>query len=239
MGWRQTLLCGAFVSLASCAGPARSPQASDQCHYRVSLREGAGAILDVDARCTGPEISSFSVESPGTAPFVRAWQGDTLLKVRDRSYGLIHSGRDVRIRYEVDLGEMGDEYQDFDIALHQSDAAGAAVVSPASTWLLLPEPLPAGLPVRVSVSVPRGSTFRTGLTPHGARSASGAGDYALVAQEIPVATYSAFGGLQGVTLEFPPPISCNATGYPACEKGTLEVVSLPRLVQSPASLREL
>ncbi|MGE0323155.1 MAG: hypothetical protein AB7S68_12670, partial [Polyangiaceae bacterium] len=40
------------------------------------------------------------------------------------------------------------------------------------------------------------------------------------------------------TLEFPPPISCNATGYPACEKGTLEVVSLPRLVQSPASHRE-
>ncbi|MCA9641532.1 MAG: hypothetical protein KC492_12590 [Myxococcales bacterium] len=76
------------------------------------------------------------------------------------------------------------------------------------------------------------------MTPNGARSDSGAGEYALLAQEIPVATYSAFGDLKVDTLEFPPPISCGGARQAGCEHGTLEVVSLPRLEQSPEAHRE-
>lgn len=244
MTWRETpsavLVGGALALSVGCTGPVRSPHATDRCHYRVSLRDAPSAVLDVDARCTGPELESFALDSPGTAPYVRAWQDDSPLPRVDRSFRLETTGSDVRIRYEVDLGEMGDEYQDFDVALRQSDEAGAAVVSPASTWLLLPEPLPAGLPVTVSISIPQGTRFRTGLTPSASVDrGSGAGDYELLAQEIPVATYSAFGDLKVDTLEFPPPISCKGSRGPGCEKGTLEVVSLPRLEQRPHAQREL
>ncbi|MEZ4231770.1 MAG: hypothetical protein R3B89_21525 [Polyangiaceae bacterium] len=162
MDRRWILTCGALPLLVGCAGPPRSPRSADRCHYSVELRDAPGAVLDVDARCSGPEVRSFALDAEGAAPFVRVWQGDHPLGRDQRAYILQDAGRDVRIHYEVNLAEMGDEYQDFDIALHQSDAAGAAVVSPASTWLLLPEPLPAGLPVTVSIKLPHGTKFRTG-----------------------------------------------------------------------------
>ncbi len=240
MGWPRILSSGALALLAGCGAPARTPLTSDQCHYQVTLRDAEQAVLDVDVRCSGPEIESFALDAPGAAPFVRAWQGSTQLAREQRSFRLEQRGSQVRLRYQVDLAKMGDEYQDFDIALHQSDSAGSAVVSPASTWLLLPEPLPAGLPIRVSVKLPHGSKFRTGLRRAGQLDPeSGAGDYELLAQEIPVATYSAFGDLSVQELEFPPPIGCSGSSARECQRGTLEVVSLPRLKPSAVAHREL
>ncbi len=194
----------ALLLLVSCAD-ARLPVGVGACHYRASFTQAER--VDVELVCEGPELTGLAVNLPAVTPHTRVWQGGEELSAgSDDRFSLARPGRTVRLRYQVELGALARRYDDFDVAKSQ----GGALIAPAYSWLLTPSPLPAGLPVRVEVQVPQGAEFASGL-------ASAGRGYELLAQELPVATYSAFGRLNRRTLKLP-----GREGEAA-----LEVVSLP------------
>lgn len=99
---------------------------------------------------------------------------------------------DKRLTYVVDLAHLAKHQRDFDRAVH----VGASFFAPMSNVLLVPEPLTTEIPVKVHVRAEPALAVSVGLTRDGAP-----GSYRLMAHEIPVATYFAFGKLQQRTLD--------------------------------------
>ena len=99
---------------------------------------------------------------------------------------------DKRLTYVVDLARLGRHHRDFDRALH----VGASFFAPMSNVLLVPEPLTTEIPVKVHVTADPPLAVSVGLTRDEAPDT-----YRLMAHEIPVATYFAFGKLQQRTLD--------------------------------------
>ena len=89
--------------------------------------------------------------------------------------------------------------QAFDLRDREVDRAarvGASFIGTMSSVLLVPEPLTTEIPVTVQVTAPPGVDVAVGL----AQGKSPQG-YRLMAHEIPVATYFAFGKLEQRTLD--------------------------------------
>lgn len=239
--WLLLWLCLACVG---CGPAASAPLAQGSCRYDVELRDAQDFVLDVELECDGPEISGLRSTTSAAAPFIEVRSGRQALARDADLFRLETPTRRLRLSYQVRLGELARQQQDFDLALIAQGDAGRGLVSPAYTWLLEPDPLPAGLPVSVQVRVPEGAQFATGLSAlgAGAPAQTRAQRFELVAQEIQVATYSAFGQLQVERLEFPPPISCRSAPARACAPGVLEVVTLPRAgaagAQQPTAVSE-
>ena len=99
---------------------------------------------------------------------------------------------DKRLSYTVDLSKVAGQGHDFDSAAR----FGASFVAPMSSVLLVPEPLTTEIPVSVEVTAPSSLDVAVGLT-----RGPTPGSYKLMAHEIPVATYFAFGKLQQRSLD--------------------------------------
>jgi hypothetical protein len=126
----------------------------------------------------------------------------------------------VSIRYRVDLEGIAREIDHFDVA----QRVGKSLVSPASTWLLRPEPVDVGVPVTVRVRTPPGVKFMTGLRSVG-------DGWSLEAHEIRTATYAVFGEFEQHRIEL--------KKRPELEHGDLDVAVLdaPLEVSDAALMR--
>jgi hypothetical protein len=99
---------------------------------------------------------------------------------------------DKRLTYVVDLAHLAKHQRDFDRSLR----VGASFFAPLSNVLMVPEPLTTEIKVLVHVTVEPPLVVSVGLTRDQAPDS-----YRLMAHEIPVATYFAFGKLQQRTLD--------------------------------------
>jgi hypothetical protein len=92
-----------------------------------------------------------------------------------------------KLDYEVDLATLSTRARDIDLAAHLGDS----IFAPMSNVLLTPEPLTTEIPITVHVTTEPGMSAAVGLT-----RAKATNTYQLMAHEIPVATYFAFGKLE-------------------------------------------
>lgn len=187
------------------------PPRIERCDYQVAIGEAAER-LDVTASCSG-HVTGFRVAERPMRPYVNdvtAESGERLAS-NGALFRFDDAGTRARVRYSVDLARAAEELGDFDLA----ERVGASLVAPASSFLLVPEPV-TDFPVRVSVTSRDGVAFATGLR----RDGSG---FALEAHEIPFATYSFFGRLSRETLTF--------------DGAELEVVTLDGPLATPPAVR--
>lgn len=177
----------AFV-LALLACTACRPEAARQqettirsCHYLVELSQNG--LVEVDARC----------EADGPVTF-RVAEAKVVGSVSGRVPGQAGQFRSPnrQLSYRVDLAQLAGTGHDFDRAAR----VGASFIGTMSSVLLVPEPLTTEIPITVQVSVPSGLDVAVGL-----RRDKAPQTYRLMAHEIPVATYFAFGKLQQRALD--------------------------------------
>jgi hypothetical protein len=165
-----------------------------QCDYVATLVESDPATLDVVVRCSGRELTGFTIAEPAAAAHVtrvRTASGEALTSEGYR-WELPDEDAPMAISYRVDLEGIANEVDHFDVA----ERIGRSLVSPVSTWLLRPEPLDDGVPVTLRVETPPGIQFATGLR----RAGNG---YALEAHEIRTATYAVFGKFDELHIDLP------------------------------------
>jgi hypothetical protein len=172
------LLAGA---LSGCRD-ARTPAATtiQRCHYDLALAQSG--LVQVDAQCWADGGVAFRAPSESA----RDVQGPA----PDKG-GHFHAQQG-RLRYALDLAKLSRRSNDIDGAAH----IGASFVAPLSTVLLVPEPLTTEIPVTIRVAPAPGLQVAVGLQRDTAPDS-----YRLMAHEIPVATYFAFGKLQQRTLD--------------------------------------
>lgn len=158
------------------------------------------------AKTTSIARCSYEVElhATGTAEVTASCQADGAVSFRAPPLLLrdLHglpanqSGRFAaiagKLSYSVDLATLSTRERDIDLAAH----LGASFFAPMSNVLLVPEPLTTEIPVKVHVSAEPGIGVAVGLTRDKAPDT-----YQLMAHEIPVATYFAFGKLQQRMLD--------------------------------------
>jgi hypothetical protein len=151
------------------------------CHYQVAL--SASGLAEVEAKC----------EADGPVTF-RVAEAQVVASVSSRIAGRSGQFRspDQRLSYRVDLGRLAGNGRDFDRAAR----VGASFIGTMSSVLLVPEPLTTEIPVTVQVTAPPGVDVAVGLARDKSQNA-----YRLMAHEIPVATYFAFGKLQQRALD--------------------------------------
>lgn len=179
----------ALVALAlggACQRPAAQPGAKteiESCEYRLRLH--ATGRVDVSVGCEANGELALRVASEHLAP-----------DVHGPAPGPSGAFRTVerRLSYRVELAALSARSNGFDSAQRVGDSFVAAM----SSVLLVPEPLTAEIPVTVRVAAADGVKVAVGL----ARGAE-AGSYRLMAHEIPVATYFAFGKLEQRELRLP------------------------------------
>ncbi len=188
--WR---LAGAFalalVGAPACAGraPPARPEAGGAWRYRVEAGPGARELA-IEAEFAGGVPEEFSV-GEGAEPFVRgveierggAWR--PLPPRGDSWFAPSCVARGCRVRYRFLLAEAAAALDDLDRAVAQG---GEAFLAPPSTWLL--RPLGGRGRVRLSVAMPPGVEFVTGLRREGP-----GGAFALEAGDLADAPYSGFG----------------------------------------------
>lgn len=152
------------------------PSTIEACDYRLRLR--ATGVVTADVRCKADGDVTFH--------FARA---SLLSSVRDARLDEAGSYRakDGTFTYSVDLAELARRSRSFDAAA----VAGASFMAPLSSVLVVPEPLTTEIPVTIEMDAPPPVQVSVGLArgdaPH---------QYRLMAHEIPVATYFAFGKLE-------------------------------------------
>lgn len=159
------------------SGARHSAQATNikSCAFEVSLAASGTARVAASCDADGP----VSFHAPPL--LLRDLHG--LGKPRRGSFAA-SSGK---LDYEVDLATLSTRARDIDLAAHLGDSFFA----PMSNVLLTPEPLTTEIPVKVHVTADPGLTAATGLA-----RAKAPDTYQLMAHEIPVATYFAFGKLE-------------------------------------------
>lgn len=181
-------LRGPAALLGLCAsacwpGPAQpaEPTQIESCHYRLHV--AASGTVQVDARCRSDGSMSFRPAAPHLIEYLRS-------RTTSRS-GHLRAPRG-ELRYEVDLAQLAGRGHNADRAARVGDSFIAAM----SNVLLVPEPLTTEIPVTVELASEPGVAVAAGLS-----RATGAGRYRLMAHEIPVATYFAFGKLSQQRLD--------------------------------------
>jgi hypothetical protein len=151
------------------------------CHYQVEL--SASGLVEVDAKC----------EADGPVTF-RVAEARVVGSVSSRVPG--HAGQfpspQQQLSYQVDLAKLAGTGRDFDRAAR----VGASFIGTMSSVLLVPEPLTTEIPVTVQVTAPSGVDVAIGLARGEPQNT-----YRLMAHEIPVATYFAFGKLEQRALD--------------------------------------
>jgi len=177
----------AAVALSLCAWACHAPSAHHarrttirSCDYQVTLDADGRAVVQAACEADGPMAFALaerylrsSVKGPGGA--------------RARSFAA-PSGR---LRYEVDLARLALR-KDFD----RAQRLGDSFVGTVSSLLLVPEPLTTEIPVTLRIAATPPLAVSVGL-----RRGQAPGQYELMAHEIPVATYFAFGKLEQRTLD--------------------------------------
>jgi hypothetical protein len=163
--------------------PAASPSAAvppARCRYDLTLDESG--LVQSSAGCESQGRVHFRPVKRSSAPSIRSLGGE-----RGRSQPPSGS-----LTYAVDLADLARRKDgDFDSAVQ----SGASFLAPMSSVLALPEPLGTETEVLVKVRAAAGVDLSVGL----ART-SQAETYRLMAHEIPVATYFAFGELEQRSL---------------------------------------
>jgi len=174
--WRASAHAGA-LSLAACGATPVAPAPRSEpagCDYELAGPEPGGALVDVSVNCRGARIERFAPADRALSEFVSS-DG---VRAKPWLPASFEAGRST-LSYRVDLGRMSDRYDTIDIAAR----FGTSLLSPSGSFLLEPEPLPVGLPVRVRVR--EGVPLTLGLR----RVGSG---YSIEAHELKAATYAAF-----------------------------------------------
>ncbi len=172
---------GALGSCRPHAAPPPTATSIQSCHYAVSL--GAEGVVDVDASCKASGELSFRVAER----ILRAHVGAPKPS-KTGSFSSVQR----HLSYRVDLAALAAEHGGFDSA----ERVGDSFIAAMSSVLLVPEPLTTEIPVTVSITAPAEMQVATGLMRDGA-----SGGYRLLAHEIPVATYVAFGKLEQRQLD--------------------------------------
>jgi hypothetical protein len=187
----RQLALGAWIAVCAChpqGARERVATSVASCEYR--LRVEAEGLVQVDARCNASGPMRFRSAEPYLASSIRATSA--------AKSGSFRSD-DGRLSYVVDLDHLARQGSGFDSAAR----VGASFVAAMSSVLLVPEPLTTEIPVEVRIEPAPGLSVTAGLKRN-----SEAGSYRIMAHEIPVATYFAFGKLEekrldvsGATLE--------------------------------------
>lgn len=192
-----TWLGAASAALVSCGTrPPQSSTPSDgvrSCEYRVAVESSAPLRLAVHATCEGLGVRGLEADDRRVARWITALSSDeSAITRRGESFLLDGAYPRAHFHYRVELDAMAAKEKDFDVALR----SGRSLIAPVSSYLLYPLPLDVGTPVSVFVDAPQELGYVTGL-----RKASD--HYRLDANEIPVATYSAFGAVATRHLPIP------------------------------------
>jgi hypothetical protein len=172
-----------LAGLAACqsAPPAATPRSSiDHCDYQLRL-ESSG-LVHVDASCSARGAMRFRLARSPRDGVVSGAQFDA------RGF----AGQAAALSYSVSLAELARLSDSFDEAVQ----VGESFLAPLASVLPIPEPLRADLPVTVTVEAAAPLRAAVGLT-RGARP----NQYRLMAHEIGVATYFAFGRLEQQALD--------------------------------------
>lgn len=169
-------LCGCRASPPKSAPPTKIRS----CDYAVLLNADGRAHVQASCNADGP--MAFRVARGYLAKHVHGVRGK-----RGRYAAPQHT-----LSYEVDLQALAAQGRDFDRALH----LGESYVATMSSVLLVPEPLTTEIAVKVRVEAAAPLAVSVGLARDTAPST-----YRLMAHEIPVATYFAFGKLTQRTLD--------------------------------------
>jgi hypothetical protein len=178
------LLASALLGCGVRASPA--PPAEDAvCDYHVAPPERGESIVDVSVRCATTRVTRFAPADRALAEFVSSDGA----RAAPWLPAQLDSGR-AELSYRVDLGRMSAKYDSIDIAAR----FGTSLLAPSASFLLEPDPLPVGLPVRVRV----GDRARLTL---GLRRAGTV--HTLEAHELEAATYAAFSPRELTALELP------------------------------------
>lgn len=170
----------ALLALAIACHPRAAPRSAktttiQSCHYELSLH--ASGTVHVQAHCRADGAVAFSAprlileDLHGLAP-------------RQSARFPATGGQ---LTYDVDLAKLSTRARDIDWAAR----SGASFLAPLSNVLLSPEPLTTEIPVTVHVNTDPGVAAAVGLARGKAPDT-----YQLMAHEIPVATYFAFGKLE-------------------------------------------
>jgi hypothetical protein len=166
--------------------PTRPERAVESCSFAVDELHAEPAELEITAHCAGQQITGFSAADDDSLPFLHAVTGSPALTAAHGGWRFARPERDVTLRYHVDLEALAQSAQRFDTALR----IGHSLIAPASTFLVQPEPLEVGVPIDLTVRVPNGEDFASGLFPVGNIADH---HFRLEAHEMGVATYSIFG----------------------------------------------
>ncbi len=187
----KRLALAALIAACACHPPDARPQAVTSvasCEYR--LRVEAEGLVRVDARCSASGPMQFRTAEAYLAASIRTTKAGKSGRFRSD---------DGRLSYVVDLDRLARQGGGFDSAVR----VGASYIAAMSSVLLVPEPLTTDIPVKVQIEPAPGLSVTAGLKRN-----SEPGSYRLMAHEIPVATYFAFGKLEerqldvaGATLE--------------------------------------
>ena len=140
-------------------------------------------MVEVEAKCAADGPVTFRVAEPQVV-------GSVSSRMPGQAGQFRSSNR--RLSYQVDLGKLAEKGHDFDRAAR----VGASFIGTMSSVLLVPEPLTTEIPVTVQVIAASGVDVAVGLARGKAPQS-----YRLMAHEIPVATYFAFGKLRQRTLD--------------------------------------
>jgi hypothetical protein len=196
--------CALLVACASACfrGPPEpaKPTTIASCRYDVRLASSGLAV--VDASCQSDGSMSFRPAQHYLLDYLSA-------NTTNRSGHL--RAPQAKLRYEVDLARLAGRGHNADRAAR----VGESFIAAMSSILLVPEPLTTEIPVTVQLSAEPGVALATGL-----KRGDAAGAYQLMAHEIPVATYLAFGKLEQLEL--------TVTG------STLELVRLDGSLDQPS-----
>jgi hypothetical protein len=174
----------AFSILTACHSPSArhaAPTTIESCDYQVALSADGRARVHASCKADGP--IAFRLAAAALARHVHA-------SIPPKSGRFAAVGR--ALDYEVDLKQLAAGGHDFDRAAQ----VGASFVGTMSSVLLVPEPLTTEIPVTVHVEAAPPVVVSVGL-----RRGPAADTYQLMAHEIVVATYFAFGKLEKKTLD--------------------------------------
>jgi hypothetical protein len=173
------LLCVACQN-APAAHSARASAARsvriESCDYELGLQASGTVNVDVSCKASGPV--SFRLTSPSIA---RSTSGAKFDEAGT------FPAKNSKLNYAVDLADRAKGTRNFDNAAR----VGQSFMAPMSQVLVVPEPLTTEIPVKVRIHAPAGLPFAIGLA-----RANQPDTYQLMAHEIPVATYFAFGKLE-------------------------------------------
>ena len=181
MNWRA--LAALLLGTACHPSAARHARATtiQSCDYQIEL--AASGVTRVEASCQADGPIAFRVAHANLASSVSS----SVTAKAGR-----FSSPDKRLTYVVDLGQLAGGRHAFDTAAR----VGASFIAPMSSVLLVPEPLTTEISVTVHVTAQPPLRAAVGLA-----RASAPDTYKLMAHEIPVATYFAFGNVQTSALD--------------------------------------